>query len=404
MRRSPGLAPAAPRLALLLGITLLVATLVGASTAGAGDEDYDSRVTQFKVPTLVVGKKGKVEFRIENTGQFAWRGDEFALVVSVLTSPSGAKAQRDELELRKPFDKLPTVQPGGTLTHDETIEAPEHAGTWVLGCWLEHKGRKFGDTADARLVISSGKVSGRIVSKHGLSLLPPGEPLELTFSVLNDGDGPWEASDADRDRFHLVLECTDGPDGVDAKVVRDFHADVELSRAVPARQGLQVGVEVKSPPFTGPYEMVARLFHGDKPISDPYDFEAEVERTLKARFSSVKFDGDTKKASLEAGKRHQIAARVANDGKAAWNATKFIVLKVTVEKTEVGRKDDGVKAFASEQKLKSSRPVMPGGTCDFTWSVDAPKDAGRWILALSMYDLETKKPFGEIEKFEVTVP
>lgn len=404
MRRSPRPAPAAPRPALLRCIALLVATLVGASTAGAGDEDYDSRVTQFKVPTLVVGKKGKVEFRIENTGQFAWRGDEFALVVSVLTSPSGAKAQRDELELRKPFDKLPTVQPGGTLTHDETIEAPEHAGTWVLGCWLEHKGRKFGDTADARLVISSGKVSGRIVSKHGLSLLPPGEPLELTFSVLNDGDGPWEASDADRDRFHLVLECTDGPDGVDAKVVRDFHADVELSRAVPARQGLQVGVEVKSPPFTGPYEMVARLFHGDKPISDPYDFEAEVERILKARFSSVKFDGDTKKASLEAGKRHQIAARVANDGKAAWNATKFIVLKVTVEKTEVGRKDDGVKAFASEQKLKSSRPVMPGGTCDFTWSVDAPKDAGRWILALSMYDLETKKPFGEIEKFEVTVP
>lgn len=396
--------PTALRRAGIAVALLVLALAVGARSAFADKDDYDSRITKFKAPFLITGKSGKLEMRIENTGTRSWKGADIVLVCSVLKSPSGAKAQRDDLEFRKSFDKIQEVPPGGTLIYDEPITGPEYTGTWLLGCWLEFKHQKFGDVADTKFIVWGGKVSGRITAKHGLTLVDPGEKLDVTFSVVNDGDGAWELEDADSKPIRLDVQCQDGPDGLSSRGVEDFRGDTEIPRRIPAKQGMELSVELKVPPFTGSYKMTAQLLHGEEPISDAYEFEAELERTLNAQLSSVKFGGDTKKATLAAGKRHEVDVRVSNTGKAAWNAIKYLVLRVTVTKTVDGRKDVGEKAFESDQKLKSGKPVMPGATFDFGWHVDAPKEPGRWIVEVSMFDLEKKKAFGEKETFEITVP
>jgi hypothetical protein len=93
--------------------------------------------------------------------------------------------------------------------------------------------------------------------------------------------------------------------------------------------------------------MVARLFHGDKP-----------SRTRRAESSASSRRGSRR----EVRRRHEegVARAEAPPDRRAWRTTgerpgtpPFVVLR-DGGKTEVGRKDDGVKTFASEQKLKSA--------------------------------------------------
>jgi hypothetical protein len=381
---------------------LFLFVLLSSGRTASGDrppDDLDARITRFSVArSMKPEREYAVDVAIRNVSSGPWTGLKgYVLVCESTVSPSGAKAQRDEFRF-----EVDVVEQAGPVGKDRTVRvkgkltAPSWGGKWVLSCWMTHEGERFGDQADATIMVT-GELDARITKFSADASQPPGKSSKVTVTAKNEGTRPWTPAE----EFAVLVSAVSGPDAAE-KVVEAYRVEIDVDSLVGPGESATFQGSLETPTWTGEYALEAWVTLDGDPFGDSEEAEVVVTRDLDAKIESLKLDGKADSVSLKVGRSYKGVARVSNRGDSAWNEHETYALRVVVEEMIAGSDQD-----PDEFDVLLPMPATPvfeaGKTWELKFNLKTPRRAGAWRLSFQMYDQVKKKPFGNPVELEVEV-